>query len=138
MLELLPMDADHVVAMRASGRVTADDLQRAIDAIEHAKKIHPRVSLYVEIDDMRWMTFTALLRDLGYGLTQIGERSHYHRIAILTEQHWMTPIAKLENHLFKPMEVRVFSPRHKVEAIAWVAELPHGPSPAASETRQTP
>lgn len=133
MLELLPVEAGHVVAMRASGRVDVDDLQQAIDAIEHAKQVHPRVSLYVEIDDMRWMTFTALLRDLGYGLTQIGELSHYHRIAILTDQPWMTPIAKLETHLFKPMEVRTFSPRHKVEAMAWVTELPDGTSPAAPD-----
>lgn len=124
MLELIPSEEPHVVALRASGRVDAEDLQQAIDAIEQAKQAHPRVSLYAEINDMRWMTFTALLRDLGYGLTQIGELSHYHRIAVVTDRPWLRPLAELENRLFHPLEVRVFPARERAGALAWIRHLP--------------
>jgi hypothetical protein len=124
MLELLPEGAPHVVALRVSGLVTTKDLQQAIDAIESKKKVHHKVSLYAEIEDMRWMTFTALLRDLGYSLTQLGELTHYHRVAIVTNSFWIEPLARIENQLFKTIEVKVFSPRDKVAAHEWAKRLP--------------
>ncbi|WP_192036382.1 STAS/SEC14 domain-containing protein [Halomonas sp. YLGW01] len=129
MIELLPPGADHVIALRASGQVSADDLQQAIDAIEALKKTQSRVSLYAEIDEMRWMTLTAILRDLGYGLTQIGDIAHYHRAAVVTDRHWVRPLAKLESRLFKPLEVRVFGTHHKDAAKEWVRQLPQAAAP---------
>ncbi|MFG6175796.1 STAS/SEC14 domain-containing protein [Halomonas sp. THAF12] len=127
MLELLPSGADHVVAMKVSGRVTAPDLQVAIDAIEAVKKTQPRISLYTEIDAMRWMTFTAFLRDLGYGLTQVGDLDRYYRAAVLSDKHWVRHLARLENRLFKHLEVRAFAVRHKPDALEWVRHLPEHP-----------
>ncbi len=124
MLELLTAPAAHVVALRVSGRLDAQELQTAIDAIETAKQAHPRVSLYAEIDALRWMSASALLRDLGYGLTQIGQLSHFHRAAAVTDQRWLRPLVAVENHLFKPLEVRLFANAKKTEAMAWACELP--------------
>lgn len=132
MLELLPEGAPHLVALRVSGTVTTHDLQKAIDVIETKKKAHHKVSLYAEIEEMRWMTFTALLRDLGYSLTQVGELAHYHRAAIVTSSFWIEPLARIENHLFKTMEVKVFSPRDKVAAQEWARRLPETPQPAGN------
>lgn len=124
MLELITAPAPHVVAMRAAGRVNATELQRVIDTIEQAKHEHAKVSLYAEIDAMRWMTVTALLRDLGYGLTQLGQLDHFHRAAVTSDRHWIRPIAALENQLFRPLEVRVFSNAEKQAAMNWACELP--------------
>lgn len=124
MLELITAPAAHVVAMRAAGRVNATELQRAIDAIERAKQRHAKVSLYAELDAMRWLTATALLRDLGYGLTQLGQLSHFHRAAAVTDRNWLRPIAAIENQLFRPLEVRIFSNVEKQAAMNWVCELP--------------
>lgn len=124
MLEQITASAPHVVAMRAAGRVNAQELQKIIDTIEEAKRRHPKVSLYAEIDAMRWMTLTALLRDLGYGLTQMGQLSHFHRVAITSDRTWIRPLAMLENQLFKPLEVRVFPNSEKQAAMDWVCQLP--------------
>lgn len=132
MLELLPSGADHVVAMKISGRVTAPDLQVAIDAIEAVKKAQPRVSLYTELDEMRWMTFTAFLRDLGYGLTQVGDLDRYYRAAVLSDKHWVRHLARLENRLFRRMEIRAFSVRDKPKALEWVRHLPELPAASSA------
>ncbi|MDX1465204.1 MAG: STAS/SEC14 domain-containing protein [Halomonas sp.] len=126
MLDLISHPAEHVVAMKASGVVTAQELQRAIDAVEAAKQAHPRVSLVVEIDGLRWMTLAALMKDVGYGLTQLGDLKHYHRAAVVTDQEWVRHLAQLEERLFKAVEIRTFSPREHTEAMAWAAELPKG------------
>ncbi|MFG6157769.1 STAS/SEC14 domain-containing protein [Halomonas sp. 1390] len=126
MLDLISHPAEHVVAMKASGVVKAQELQHAIDAIEAAKRAHPRVSLVVEIDGLRWMTLTALLKDVGYGLTQLGDLEHYHRAAVVTDQEWVKHLAHLEERLFKAVEIRTFSQREHAEAMTWAAELPKG------------
>ncbi|WP_108445416.1 STAS/SEC14 domain-containing protein [Halomonas denitrificans] len=126
MLDLISHPAEHVVAMKASGVVTAQELQRAIDAVEAAKRAHPRVSLVVEIDGLRWLTLTALLKDLGYGLTQLGDLKHYHRAAVVTDQEWVKHLAHLEDRLFKDVEIRTFPPRDHAAAMAWAADLPKG------------
>ena len=124
MLELIAAPAPHVVAMRVAGRVTAPELQQAIDAIEAAKQQHSQISFYTEIDAMRWMTGSALLRDLGYGLTQFGQLKHFYRAAVVTERRWIRTIATLENQLFKPLEIRVFGNTEKQAAMDWACELP--------------
>lgn len=126
MLDLISHPAGHVVAMHAGGVVTARELQRAIDAIEAAKRAHPRVSLVVEIDGLRWLTLTALLKDIGYGLTQLGDLEHYHRAAVVTDQEWVKHLTHLEERLFKAVEVRTFPRRDHAAAMAWAGELPKG------------
>lgn len=126
MLELTPHPADHVVAMKAGGTVTAQELQRAIDAIEAAKRAHPKVSLVAELDELRWMTLTALLKDIGYGLTQVGDLERYYRAAVITDREWIRHVAHLEGRLFKALEIRTFSRHEHDAALAWAGELPRG------------
>ncbi|SDK16349.1 STAS/SEC14 domain-containing protein [Billgrantia gudaonensis] len=126
MLEFITHPAEHVVAMKVGGVVTARELQQAIDAIEAAKRSHPRVSLLVELDDLRWMTLTALLKDLGYGLTQLGDLDRYHRAAVITDKEWIKHVAHLEDRLFRALEVRTFPHREYAAAKQWVGELPKG------------
>lgn len=126
MLDLISHPVAHVVAMKAGGIVTGSDLQRAIDAIEAAKRDHPVISLVVEIDNLRLMTLTALLKDIGYGLTQLGDLDRYHRAAVVTEQAWIEHIVHLEERLFKAVEIRTFRNDEHADAMTWAAELPRG------------
>lgn len=126
MLDLITHSAEHVVAIKAGGVVTASELQRAIDAIEATKKTHPLVSLVVIIDDLRWMTLGALLKDVGYGLTQLGDLERYHRAAVVTDQAWLKHVAHLEERLFSAVEIHTFARHDHAAAMAWAAELPRG------------
>lgn len=126
MLDLIAHPAAHVVAMKAGGVVTGPELQSAIDAIEAAKRNHPRISLVVEVDDLRFMTLTALLKDMGYGLTQIGDLDRYYRAAVVTDQAWIEQVARIEERLFKAVEIRTFPLRDHAAAMAWAADLPMG------------
>lgn len=126
MLEFITSPAEHVVAMRVGGVVTGQELQQAIDAIEAAKRQHTRISLLAELDGMRWMTLPALLKDVGYGLTQLGDLEHYYRAAVVTDQEWIKHIAQLEDRFFKAMEIRTFPSQDLLAAMEWVSELPKG------------
>lgn len=126
MLDLITHSAEHVVAMKVGGVVTASELQHAIDAIEATKQDQPLVSLVVIIDDLRWMTLGALLKDVGYGLTQLGDLERYHRAAVVTDQAWLKYVANLEERLFSAVEIQTFARDDHAAAMAWAAELPRG------------
>ncbi|APX93881.1 STAS/SEC14 domain-containing protein [Halomonas sp. 1513] len=132
MIELLPSGAAHLVAMRVSGRVDGNDLQVIIDAIEETKRQQPRISFYVELDQMRWMTATALLRDIGYGLTQLSELSHYYRAAVVSDKRWVRRLVRLEDRLFRSLEMRVFPTRQHATALEWARHRPEAPEPAVA------
>ncbi|NWN84130.1 MAG: STAS/SEC14 domain-containing protein, partial [Halomonas sp.] len=78
------------------------------------------------IDDLRWMTLGALLKDVGYGLTQLGDLERYHRAAVVTDQAWLKYVANLEERLFSAVEIQTFARDDHAAAMAWAAELPRG------------
>ena len=71
MLEVLPAP-EHVIAMRVSGHVDEDDIERGIAAVEETLARQERIAIYAEIR-MSGMTPGAFARDLGYGLRHLRE-----------------------------------------------------------------
>lgn len=138
MLEQIAAPTLHVVAMRVSGSIDADELQRGIDAIEHAKRNHDKISLFIEVDNLRWMTGTALVRDIGYGLTQFGRMHHFHRVAVVSDQQWVRSVASVENQLFASLEVRPFKKEEKENAMQWACELPEADTSAKEDAPAQP
>jgi SpoIIAA-like len=76
------------------------------------------------------MTSRALVKDIGYGLSKLGELRRFWRAAVVTDQRWVRWIASLEGALF-PIEVRAFALADKDVAMAWASE---GPVPETNAT----
>jgi hypothetical protein len=108
--------------MRATGRVDAADVERGITAVEQSLKSHARVAIHAEID-ISGMTPRALVKDIGYGLSKLGELRRFSRAAVVTDQRWVRWIASVEGALF-PIDVRVFALSQKDAAMAWASEPP--------------
>jgi hypothetical protein len=118
-LEVLPAPK-HVVALRVSGRVDKDDIERGIAAVEDALARQERIALYGEIA-MAGMSPGALTRDLGYGLGKLRELHHFARAAVVTEQDWVRRIVQAQGRILPQIEIRTFAPAERDEALAWVA-----------------
>ena len=119
MLELLEAQ-DGVIAMRATGFLDAADIERGIAAVDEALNTHARLSIYAEVD-IAGMTPRALLKDIAYGISKLGELRRFWRAAVVTDQHWISWIARAENAMF-PVEIRVFPRAAKEAAMSWVSE----------------
>lgn len=107
MLEILSAP-DTVIAMRAAGRIEADDIERAMRAVEDALARQERIALYAEID-IAGMTPSALARDIGYGIGKLRELHRFPRAAVVTDQDWVGWIARVEQAILPGIQVRVFS-----------------------------
>jgi hypothetical protein len=143
MLELLP-SAEHVVAMRVTGRLDEADVERAIAAIEAALAKQQRIALLAEVDATSF-TAGAFARDLSYTLGKLGELRRFPKVAVVTSQGWIRTFAQIEDRIFPQIKVRTFAPAERDEALAWVSgpldepafePIQSGPSMRLIETDQ--
>jgi hypothetical protein len=119
MIEVLPAP-NTVVALRVSGRVYENDIERAIEAVEAALMREERVALYSELE-ISSITPGAIARDLRYGLGMLRELHRFARAAVVTSQSWVRGIAQVEARIFPQLEIRVFMPEERNKALAWAS-----------------
>ncbi len=133
MLELLDSPT-HLVAMKLSGNLTADDVTAAYDRTNAALKDNERISFFAEIDGSANFTLEGLAKDLINGVTQIGKLSRYYRAAVVTNKGWIGAMARIEGLVFSSIDVKVFEPNDRDKAFAWASEKPE-PLPKPEEPK---
>ncbi len=128
MLEFIST-SNHVVAFRISGKVTAEEFERIIGALDETIDQRGSAAIYVEILDIAGMTLKAFLKDIRYGFRQIGHLERFTRSAVVTDRKWLQTVADWEGKLFPGIEVRGFEQDASDEAMQWVAEPVQPPTP---------
>ncbi len=138
MLEIIEPPAPHVLALRASGRIEADEVTRAADAIRALMGEHPRVSMFADLTGMTGMSAEALARDLRAGVSLMGELKRFMRAAVVTDTDWIAAIVRFENRIVPHIEMRVFGPLERAEALKWAAGIPAAPAEAPETGDEAP
>jgi stage II sporulation SpoAA-like protein len=123
MIEILE-SPKHLVAMKLSGSLKANDITKAYEVTEDKLKDNERISFFVEIDDSMAFTFEGLIKDLTEAVGQFGKLSRYYRAAIVTNKGWLGAMARVEGLMFSSIDLRVFSPEERDKAFAWASEQP--------------
>jgi hypothetical protein len=93
MIEILD-SPKHLVAMRLSGDLTAEDVANAYKATEDALKENQRISFFAEVEDSVNLTLEGLAKDVVEGLGQICKLSRYFRAAVVTDKSWIASVAR--------------------------------------------
>lgn len=133
MLEILG-SPKHLVAMKLSGSLTADDVTKAYEATDAALKDNERISFFAEIEDATSLTLEGFAKDLVNGLGQFGKLSKYYRAAVVTNSGWIGALARVEGLVFSSIDVKVFEPEERDKAFAWASEVPEPlPKPVTPE-----
>ena len=131
MIEILE-SPKHLVAMKISGRITAEDIEKVWVAGKEALKSNERVSFFAEITESLAFTPEGLLKDLTEGIKNFGKLSRYYRAAIVTDKGWLGALTRVEGLVFSSIDMRVFEPAERSKACAWAAETPE-PLPKPEE-----
>lgn len=131
MIELLESQK-HLIAMKISGNITAEDIEKAYKAVEDALKENERVSFFAEVTESMGFTVEGLLKDLWNGIGQLGKLSKYYRAAVVTDKGWLAAMARVEGLVFSSIDVRVFESSERDKAFAWASEKPE-PLPKPEE-----
>ena len=134
MIEILE-SPNHLVALKISGEITAEDITRAYEATNSALKENERVSFFGEIEDSLNFTWEGLYKDLSEGFGQFGKLKHYYRAAVVTDKSWLGALARVEGLVFSSIDVRVFPKNERDKAFAWASEKPEPlPKPKVPQT----
>jgi hypothetical protein len=112
---------DHVLALRATGRIDEADIATAIELLEAKLAVHERIALYAEVE-VAGMTPGAFARDVRYGLGKLRELRRFPRAAVVTSQDWVRWAARIESAILPQLEIRVFSPVEQDEAFGWASQ----------------
>jgi hypothetical protein len=130
MIEILK-SPKHLVAMRLSGDITADDVAKAYNATQDALKTNDRISFFAEIDKSVNLTIEGLVKDAVEGIGQVCKLSRYYRAAVVTDKSWIASVARAEGVLFCSIDIRVFDPKERDKALGWASEKPVPPEQPA-------
>ena len=120
MLEMLDLGIDKTIAFRTDGKVTAEDMNQVLGALEDAIAQHGEVYTYQQIDSLGGVEFEAVVEKMKY-LVDHGIGG-IKRIAIVTDKAWMHKIVALEDRIFRSIDMRAFALDERDAAIAFLSE----------------
>jgi hypothetical protein len=123
MIEILE-SPKHLIAAKVSGKITAEDIEKAYAAVHDALKENERVSFFAEIIESLAFTPEGLMKDLTEGIKHLGSLSKYYRAAVVTDKGWLGALVRVEGLVFSSIDFRVFEPSERDKAFAWASEKP--------------
>lgn len=131
--------ADAVIAMRLSGTLTEEDIKQYERLLEDKLAKHEYVSACIDLTGLSDMNAGALVDGVKVDLEWLGHLTQFRRYAMVSDKQWpgalidiMAPI------LFPNLEINVFTPDHRDEALKWAAEFPNTPKTEALAFRFLP
>ena len=119
MLTPLKSPASHVVAVRLEGKVTKDDVGQTVKLVEAALAESERVNLLFDLTRAEGVEPVALLKDLAFGLKNLGRLYRFQQMAVITDNESLGKVVKLEDWLFRSIEIRRFASQDTDEAFNW-------------------
>ncbi|WP_338035631.1 STAS/SEC14 domain-containing protein [Billgrantia antri] len=79
------------------------------------------IGVLADMTDFDHMTAGALLRDLAYAMSKLGEYRRFKRAAVIADKGWIETTTRLAGKLFPNTEARLFHAGELEEAMRWVA-----------------
>lgn len=120
MLEILP-SPDPVAAFAVAGTLTGDDYDRIIAQVEAKLARHERIGVLLDLTRFEDFTAEAAWKDIRYDLSKLFELKRFPREAIVSGKQWMRIAAGIADPILPHVELRVFNPADREEALRWVA-----------------
>jgi hypothetical protein len=118
MIEQLPMNVDHILGFRLSGKLHDADYKHFVPAVDAAVAAHGKVRLLAEFHDFHGWDMHALWDDIKFSTTHC---TKIDRIALVGEkswEKWMATVCKP----FTMAKIRYFQAGEEEAAKAWLAE----------------
>ena len=120
MLAILSDFPDNVLAVSASGEVTAEDYRKVLmPAVRAKSKTHNHINFYYRLGmDFTGFSAGAIWEDAKIG---IANWNGWGRIAVVTDAKWITDAVLLFSPLFHH-PVRIFGNAQEAAAREWIVE----------------
>jgi len=121
MFEILPESKDALLAVRASGKLTAEDYEKILlPKLNELFKVHKKLDMLVLFDEdfACWSSPQAVWDDAKIGLQHPND---FNRIALVGAPQWVEWGMKLYS-LFVKGNIRSFPAGQKEDAFVWLSD----------------
>ena len=122
MIEILS-SPDHVVNLKASGTLSAEDYEHIVSAVEAKLDRHDRIGVLIDLVEFQDLSMEAAAKDARYSLSKIWELKRFPREAVITDKAWVRALARIASPLVPHVEVRTFEPGRQAAALSWVSDI---------------
>ncbi|HEB69062.1 MAG TPA: hypothetical protein ENI88_05510 [Desulfobulbus sp.] len=122
MFEKIPVNADHIIAVRVEGVLTDADYQDFLPELEQLIDREGPISAYVDMQDFKKWEAKAAWDDLKFG---IAHEVDFDRIAVVGNSKWQQWMVTVSN-IFFSADMRYFSAEEKQKAMDWLQEAGEG------------
>jgi hypothetical protein len=118
MLKVLDETRSDLLALRISGRIEGNDIEKMNPLLEKMLKDYEKPKVYVEIDELDMPTAKAVWEDLK----NTPKYNKFGKCAVVGSKEWHEVVAKLSGSILGP-EVKYFNFDEKTEAMAWLKSV---------------
>jgi hypothetical protein len=128
MIEVLDLKDDAIAGFRIDGSVEKDDVERVYATFGPQLQSGQTLRFYVEAQrfGLRDMTLEAFLQDAKTWLLTPGFAMRPMRVALVTDEAWLTTVFEIECALIPTLTGAVFATNQKEEALAWLRSEERG------------
>ncbi|WP_318495334.1 SpoIIAA family protein [Photobacterium leiognathi] len=120
MLTMLNVDIDNAVAFSIDGKVNEDDMKRILYDAQAKTEVHGKIVIFEQIDNFDGIEFSALLEEVRY-VFHAGI-SHITKVAVVADKKWIEKIVKVEDKLFRNIDIQFFQPEEKDQAVEFLKQ----------------
>lgn len=132
-VEVLPIDAEHIFAMRISGKITSVEVETSYAALLPHMRGDNSTDVLLEIPYQDGITVTALYQAVKLGIKHYSKVTKgIRRLAIITDSRLITKASEIENLLIQSIEERPFTFNQRDIALAWLHEGRTGLGPCTT------
>jgi hypothetical protein len=119
MIEILTDTPENVLAVRASGKVTAEDYDfTLVPALERRLETRDRIRMYYELGpEATGFSMGAMWEDAKVGMRHLRA---FEKVAVVSDTTWVQGAVRSFAWLI-PCPVRIFPVAEREAALAWVA-----------------
>lgn len=118
MMNFIDVGSEKVVGLIIDGKISDDEYEAVVGVIEEKMEIHPKVSVYVELESLGGIPPKTLLKDLKFSLKNM---DRFDKEAIVTDKKWLEKLTPLLDKIFTDIEILTFDKDKKQQAIQWVS-----------------
>jgi hypothetical protein len=118
--------ADDVIALSISGKIKGVDLDAIMNRLDEVMARRDKVHIFVETRSIEAIEVSGLPSYAARAMPLFGKLDRFGRVAVVADQAWVRIGTRLESALLPHVSYRVFEPRERDEALAWVEGVVEG------------
>jgi hypothetical protein len=110
-----------ILAYRVEGKLDSADVARAFNAVDERLAKNAKIRVYAEIVSLTGMSVNAVWEDFRKSIEHWDVLPRIEKVALVTDIEWLRRAARMEDRMFRRLQMEAYTLAESEEARAWLA-----------------